>query len=96
MPSNHTPGPWKMTQEDADPCWYMIVAPGERVVANVHIEPGNTMDLANAHLILNSPELLAACEEGFKAIIDLCEDPQKSVAGPAYRQMHKAIMKAKG
>lgn len=48
---NHAPGPWKLTQESIDPEWHIVTA-GVRLIANVHIEKGNTVDLANAKLIV--------------------------------------------
>ncbi len=55
----HTHGPWKLTQESIEPNWHIITAPGGRIMVNIHIEPGNAMDLANAALICASPDLLA-------------------------------------
>ena len=56
---NHAPGPWKLTQESIDPEWHIVTA-GVRLIANVHIEKGNTVDLANAKLIVSAPALLEA------------------------------------
>lgn len=52
--SAHTPGPWQLYADtpSVDPSWHIVTSENRlRVVANVHIEPGNAMDLANAALI---------------------------------------------
>ena len=59
----HTPGPWQFYADlpSAEPNWHIVTnANRMRVLANVHIEPGNEMDLANARLIAAAPDLLAA------------------------------------
>ena len=65
MPATHTPthGPWICYADlpSADPDWHIITTANKlRVIANVHIEPGNTTDAANAALIAAAPDLLAA------------------------------------
>lgn len=60
----HTPGPWVCYADlpSVDPNWHIVTnASRMRVLANVHIEPGNAVDEANARLITAAPELLAAC-----------------------------------
>ena len=49
-----TPGPWELGHEGVDPEWYIITAPGGRIIANVHVETGNHVDEANCALILNA------------------------------------------
>lgn len=59
----HTPGPWQFYADvpSTDPNWHIVTnASRMRVLANVHIEPGNEVDLANAKLIAAAPELLDA------------------------------------
>jgi hypothetical protein len=59
----HTPGPWQFYADvpSTDPNWHIVTnASRMRVLANVHIEPGNEVDLANAKLIAAAPELLEA------------------------------------
>lgn len=63
MSTNHTPGPWVFYADtpSTDPNWHIVTTANRmRVLANVHIEPGNEMDLANARLITAAPELLYA------------------------------------
>ena len=61
MTAQHTPGPWIHHAESVDPAWHIVTPEnGMRVVANVHIEPGNEVDVANAHLIAAAPDMLAA------------------------------------
>lgn len=57
-----TPGPWQCYADvpSTDPNWHIVTnATRMRVVANVHIEPGNAMDVANARLVTNATNLLA-------------------------------------
>lgn len=61
--SKHTPGPWIYYADlpSTDPNWHIVTTTNKmRVLANVHIEPGNEMDEANARLIASAPDLLAA------------------------------------
>ncbi len=60
--TKHTPGPWQCYADlpSVEPNWHIVTnASRMRVLANVHIEPGNEIDLANARLITAAPELLA-------------------------------------
>lgn len=57
-----TPGPWICYADlpSAEPYWHIVTTANKmRVLANVHIEPGNAMDAANACLIAMGPDLLA-------------------------------------
>lgn len=59
----HTPGPWIFYADvpSTDPDWHIVTTENRlRVIANVHIEPGNEMDAANARLIASAPDLLEA------------------------------------
>ncbi len=63
--TTHTPGPWIYYADlpSTEPNWHIVTtANKQRVLANVHIEPGNTMDEANARLITVAPDLLKALE----------------------------------
>jgi hypothetical protein len=56
----YTPGPWKYYADlpSTDPNWNIVTTEnGLRVLANIHIEPGNGMDEANARLIAAAPEM---------------------------------------
>lgn len=64
--SEHTEGPWVCYADtpSTDPEWHIVTSANRmRVVANVHIEPGNEMDMANARLITAAPDLLTVCQE---------------------------------
>ena len=64
--SPHTPGPWQFYADlpSTDPNWHIVTNESRmRVLANVHIEPGNAVDLANAHLITAAPDLLAIARQ---------------------------------
>lgn len=59
----HTPGPWQAYADlpSTEPNWHIVTNESRmRVVANVHIEPGNAVDEANARLIVAAPDLLAS------------------------------------
>lgn len=71
MNAKHTPGPWRVLHESADPEWCAVVASGGRIVANVNAETGPDIPPlvatkmpkeANACLIAAAPELLEAVE----------------------------------
>lgn len=65
-----TPGPWIFYADlpSTEPNWHIVTTANKmRVLANVHIEPGNAMDLANAHLIAAAPALVEALEKCDKA-----------------------------
>jgi hypothetical protein len=68
---SHTPGPWQVYADtpSIEPNWHIVTnASRMRVLANVHIEPGNEVDAANARLIAAAPELLEACQAIFACI----------------------------
>lgn len=61
--SLHTKGPWRCYADlpSTEPNWHIVTNESrKRVLANVHIEPGNAVDAANARLIAAAPELLEA------------------------------------
>ena len=64
-----TPGPWIYYADlpGVEPNWHIVTTDNKmRVLANVHIEPGNAMDVANARLIAAAPDMretiLALCD----------------------------------
>lgn len=66
MSKHHTPGPWTFYADlpSTEPNWHIVTnASRMRVLANVHIEPRNEIDLANAHLIASAPDLLEVLQE---------------------------------
>jgi hypothetical protein len=63
--SAHTPGPWQCYADlpSVEPNWHIVTnASRMRVLANVHIEPANETDKANARLITASPDMKAQLE----------------------------------
>jgi hypothetical protein len=72
----HTPGPWIYYADlpSTDPNWHIVTTANKmRVLANVHIEPGNAMDEANARLIAAAPDLL----EALKGLLSDIEEYQE-------------------
>ncbi len=68
-----TPGPWQLYADtpSTEPNWHIVTNDSRmRIIANVHIEPGNAVDLANARLIQAAPELLASLRELLAAMED--------------------------
>lgn len=110
----HTPGPWICYADlpSTEPNWHIVTTANKlRVIANVHIEPGNAMDEANARLITGAPEVLGALREGRRAIGDHHAPNDCYATGPvtgdAYRDlvecpactfigMYEAVMKKIG
>jgi hypothetical protein len=95
--ARHTPGPWIFYADlpSTDPNWHIVTTKNKmRVLANVHIEPGNEMDLANARLIAAAPDLLAAA----KVLADKMERfiGQGGENDAAVIDMRRAIAAAKG
>ncbi|WP_322038365.1 hypothetical protein [Burkholderia cenocepacia] len=61
----HTPGPWQFYADlpSTDPNWHIVTnASRMRVLANIHIEPGNETDLANARVITAAPDMAEILE----------------------------------
>lgn len=90
MITEHTPGPWIFYADlpSTEPNWHIVTTANRmRVLANVHIEPGNAMDLANARLIAAAPDLLAVVERL------VTEAP---VGLGLLKNAHAAIAKARG
>jgi len=89
---NHTKGPWECYADlpSADANWHIVTGAGRmRVVANVHIEPGNVMDEANASLIAAAPDLLDA----LKRIVE-CE--KHRAADLRHREAWKLVKFSEG
>ena len=71
--STFTPGPWicYADVQSTDHNWHIVTTANKiRVLANVHIEPGNESDAANARLIAAAPEVIEVLKEGRRAIGD--------------------------
>lgn len=100
----HTPGPWQIWSE-------MTVGNGREFTSYLIATASKELSIidrnspeeakANARLIAAAPELLAACEMGFRVlrqrqIQDGIENGNEPVDGPQLAQFRAAIDKARG
>ena len=97
MSAQHTPGPWQFYVDtpSTEPNWHIVTnASRMRVIANIHIEPGNAMDEANAQLISSAPDLL----EALKDVLRIARTASIGVTVNKVRleRAEKAIAKAEG
>lgn len=99
--AKHTPGPWQYYADlpSVDPNWHIVTnASHLRILANIHIEPENEMDSANARLIAAAPELL----ESLKQVVASLEywfprnGDSEGVNSVMMKTAHTAIAKAEG
>jgi hypothetical protein len=97
--SKYTPGPWQEYADlpSTDPSWHIVTNETRmRVLANIHIEPGNKMDEANARLIVAAPDLL----EALQALMDEQNGPPLIRDAPRWEAAvdlaRAAIAKAEG
>lgn len=94
--SKHSLGPWVRYADvpSADPNWHIITTENRmRVIANVHIEPGNETDLANADVLTAAGDLLTALE----GLLDAAEAEGCQKWWPhRMERARAAINKAKG
>lgn len=91
----HTAGPWVFYADTpgTEPNWHIVTnASRMRVVANVHIEPGNQVDIANARLIAAAPDLLAS----LKALLNGDPNDDRETLDRAINAAQAAIAKAEG
>lgn len=104
MEANHTPGPWIFYADlpSVKPNWHLVATENRlRVLATVHIEPGNPVDVANARLIASAPDLLKALKKALPFIpptaIDIGMAESSPVAECYINSMVRAsIAKAEG
>ena len=100
--SKHTPGPWIYYADlpSQDPDWHIVTTENRlRILANVHIEPGNQVDEANARLIAAAPELLEALvqlEEAFCSVGPGMTREDREDSRAALIAARAAIAKARG
>ena len=103
--SQHTPGPWSITNDGA---WFLVMAGGVagQIVANVNPEscpdsrsapafrqmPGQ----ANAHLIAAAPELLEASKVARHALSELIATGDRRVFEAALSALDAVIARAEG
>lgn len=69
MTTAHSPAPWKVDIENIDGLVPILDARGERV-ATAEGQDGNG-DRVNARLIVAAPDLLAACQQALKVVVDV-------------------------
>lgn len=95
---HHTKGPWQCYADlpSTEPNWHIVTSDNrQRVIANVHIEPGNASDEANARLITASPDLLEALIAALPYVEDIPTQGYKAGAvAKITRQIRAAIDKA--
>ncbi len=97
----HTPGPWVCYHDgpsvESHKNWHIITNDKKtRVIANVHIEPWNPMDQANAILIAAAPDMLEALQDLVQTLTRNMHTPLvKKCGGPLGRAI-EAIAKATG
>lgn len=105
--STHTPGPWEVRHESADPCWAVVCALGGRIVANVNSETGPDIPPlvsikmptdANARLIAAAPDLLEAAKRLLENADDRDEthDEETGEEYNDWKDLRDAIAKAEG
>lgn len=97
----HTPGPWIFYADlpSTDPNWHIVTTANKlRVLANVHIEPDNPMDEANARLIAAAPDLLEAMRgiEHFSDAVNFRSDPLSVALRQWIDAGREAIARAEG
>lgn len=86
----HTPGPWIFFADlpSTGPNWHVVTTANKmRVIANVHIDPGSTMDQVNANLIAAAPDLLEALQK--------CEALLSAVAAGLNREPSAVTLNAR-
>lgn len=102
MTTQHTPGPWKARPSDTNPARVWITQdapPNTKAVPFIaQCAEGNPQAEANARLIANAPELLAALERLYKMgeWQRTINDEMGATVGHAYSAARAAIAKATG
>lgn len=73
-------GPWIYYADlpSVEPNWHIVTTSNKmRVLANVHIEPGTAMDVANARLIAAAPDM----HEAILALSERCRVLEEALSG---------------
>ena len=96
----HTPGPWKFGKELTARSgeWLVSFDAGSkgRGIAIAETRAGSGNEEANARLIAAAPELLAALETAYMALIGYLPAHRNDVTDAAIGAARAAITKAKG
>lgn len=96
----HTPGPWKFGKELTARSgeWLVSFDAGSkgRGIAIAETRAGSGNEEANARLIAAAPELLAALERAYMALIGYLPAHRNDVTDAAIGAAHAAITKATG
>lgn len=109
MPTEHSPAPWRIAdhlfkvsygnQTRAVVTRAVVDANGEPILfedpSDREYTPAIDLDSPNARLMIEAPNLLAACEA---AVVELeyFHEPQMTGTGEVIRDLRAAIAKAKG
>ncbi len=99
--SKHTPGPWSLEHciNSADPFYWEVEGQDDSHVASNPFG-GNTpeTEMANARLIVKSPELLEMCEKLADLVCDTCRLPRspKACAGCFADEAQRLIERIEG
>lgn len=97
--NKHTPGPWICYADlpSTEPNWHIVTTANKmRVLANVHIEPGNAMDEANARLITAAPELFTQLKVAEAFMAGFEGDKTQDGIDDHLRTIRDAIAKVEG
>lgn len=91
--TEHTKGSWRL-QEKCEDLVIEVVANGEEIAEIYQHEGREDEGMANAHLMLAAPELLAAC----RAVLVNLGDPApwKDVCPDCHEMLRAAVAKATG
>lgn len=95
MSKKFTPGPYVCYHDSpsVEPNWHIITNESRmRVLANVHIEPGNEVDLANAKLFTAAPDLYDA----LRSLLLSLDDVLSPDFSRALENSHAVLAKARG
>jgi hypothetical protein len=88
---DHTEGPWEIIPEKKNPLYCYIYDKARKHLGQI-CSVMDSPKSGNAHLIVSSPELLAACEAAYAEILPI----DAAWAVTLRIKLNKAITKAKG
>ena len=100
MEAKHTPGPWKIEVELGSRHYEFLIAKDAgdrgRGIAIAETRAGSGSERDNARLIAAAPELLAALETAYMALIGYLPAHRNDVTDAAIGAARAAITKATG